>query len=109
VIDFRYSLMSPSDFVKFRMVEFDEEAIPVSELNPGSSWVAYVEALDESAAVVASSTAAMQEGGRPTDRQTYALARVAMLSLVDGVREMGHAVDASPRLFRAQLPEQYRA
>jgi hypothetical protein len=101
--------MSPSDFVKFRLVEFDEEAIPVSELNPGSSWVAYVEAIDENDAVVASSTAAMQEGGRPTSRQAYALARVAMLSLADGVREMGHAVDESPRLIRAPVPEQYRA
>jgi hypothetical protein len=110
-VTFTWSVMSPSDFVKFRLVEFDQDsAVPVSELNPGGSWPVYVAALDPEGNAIASTTVTTEKpSGRPTDREAFAAARVGVSSIAGYVREQGFDVDDNPRITRAAVPDEYRA
>jgi hypothetical protein len=109
-VEFKWSVMSPSDFVKFRMAEFDENARPVSDLNPASTWVVYVEAVnDEGTCVVPSTVTTDQPTCRPTDKEAYGAAWLALPGLIDYCRDEGYAAPDSPLLRRAPVPDAYRA
>lgn len=109
---FRWSVMSPSDFVKFRLTEFDQQtAAQVSELNPGGAWPVYVAAVDDATGDVIASTTVVPEvsAGRPNDRTAYAAAKMGAASLADYVEAEGYEIAAAPRLVKAPLPNEYRA
>jgi hypothetical protein len=109
---FTWAVMSPNDFVKFRLAEFDQETgVPVDELNPAGTWVVYVEAVDDEtgSAIVSTTVVPDTPTARPGDKDAYSAARFAVDSMINYVRDQGYVVAALPKIVKARLRDEYRA